>query len=140
LTHLNHGGGSLWDGCSSRQVNALSPLIDIVDDDPSVRDSMKVMLETAGYDVRTFQDATAYFQREKLRPSNLIVLDVNLPGESGFQVLTRLRQQGVAVPAIFISGRASAEMRARANKAEALFFEKPVPPSDLLATINRLVG
>jgi two-component system, LuxR family, response regulator FixJ len=119
----------------------VTPLIHIVEDDAAIRESLKLLLETRGYDVDAFASGDELFARGDLQHCACMILDVNLPGDDGFEVVAKLRRQGVKAPAIFMSGRASAAMRTRAQNAQALaFFDKPVPPTELLATLAHATG
>jgi len=116
----------------------VKPLIHIVEDDLAIRESLKLMLETRGYEVEAFADGAALLARSGNGNARCacLILDVNLPGDDGFGVLAKLRAAGFDTPAIFMSGRASPQMRDKAQAAQALaFFAKPVPPADLLAAI-----
>jgi two-component system response regulator FixJ len=109
--------------------------IHIVEDDAAIRDSLKLFLESRGYIVDTF-DSGADLLKDAVRPCDCYVLDVNLPGDDGFEVLAKLRRAGVQTPAIFMSGRAGQAARAKATQAKALaFFDKPVSPRELLSAI-----
>lgn len=124
--------------CDSAPV---TPLIHIVEDDLAIRESLKLLLETRGYAVDAFESGEELLARGDLRLCACMILDVNLPGDNGFEVVAKLRRQGAATPAIFMSGRADAAMRVRAQQANAVaFFDKPVPPAELLATLARATG
>lgn len=119
----------------------VTPLIHIVEDDAAIRESLKLLLETRGYVVDEFASGDELFARGDLQHCACMILDVNLPGDDGFQVVAKLRQRGVNTPAIFMSGRANAAMRTQAQNARALaFFDKPVPPAELLAALARATG
>lgn len=116
----------------------MKPLIHIVDDDQAIRDSLGLFLQTRGYDVAASGSGSAFFRDADLKRCSCVILDVNLPDETGFEVLARLRARGVKTPAIFMSGRATATSRPQAEKAKAVaFFDKPVNPTDLLAAIAK---
>jgi FixJ family two-component response regulator len=116
-------------------------LIHIVEDDLAIRESLKLLLETRGYKVDAFESGEELLARGDNTKCGCVVLDVNLPGASGFEVLAQLRQQGVTTPAIFMSGRADPSMMTQAERAQAVaFFAKPVAPSALLSAIARATG
>lgn len=116
-------------------------LIYIVEDDVAIRESLKLLLETKGYDVDAFASGDDLFANGDLSGCACLILDVNLPGRSGFEVVADLRRRGVTAPAIFMSGRANAAMRAQAQSARAIaFFDKPVRPAELLSAISRALG
>ena len=119
----------------------VSPLIHIVEDDSAIRESLKLLLETRGYVVDAFESGDELFARGDLANCTCMILDVNLPGDNGFDIVAKLRQRGVSTPAIFMSGRVNAAMRAQAQDAQAVaFFDKPVSPVELLATVALTTG
>lgn len=119
----------------------MSKLILIVEDDLAIRDSLQLFLETRGYDVETFASGEDLLREDKFKRGNCLILDVNLPGDSGFEILRKIRSSGSLTPAIFMSGRTSPEVRALASRAKAVaFFDKPVPPRELLAAIAAATG
>jgi FixJ family two-component response regulator len=128
-------------GTSVARISSVkSALIQIVDDDEAIRDSLKLLLEMRGYRVETFGSGAEFFQNGALAGADCVILDVNLPGESGFEVLAKMRKNGVATPAIFISGRGTATTQARAVRAQAVaYFDKPVAPAELFSAIARAV-
>jgi FixJ family two-component response regulator len=116
----------------------VKPLIQIVEDDDAIRDSLKLLLEARGYTVETYGSGAEFFDDGDPARSKCLILDVNLPGETGFEVLARLRNKGLETPAIFVSGRGTSAVRAQAARAQAAaFFDKPVPPTELLAAIAK---
>lgn len=116
----------------------MSALIHIVEDDSAVRESLKLLLETCGYTVETFANGDDLLRCGNMARCTCLILDVNLPGDSGFDVLAKLRQQGIETPAIFMSGRTSAAMRRQAQCACAVaIFDKPVAPTELLGAVAR---
>jgi two-component system response regulator FixJ len=119
----------------------VAPKIHIIEDDPAIRDSLRLFLESRGYTVGTFESGSELFDAGKPEPCDCLILDVNLPGDDGFEVLTKLRRAGVRTPAIFMSGRASAATRVQALRANAVaYFDKPVPPRELLAAVASATG
>ena len=119
----------------------MTKLIHIIEDDPAIRDSLKLFLETRGYEVETFSSGEDLLHNGNASRCDCFILDVNLPGDNGFDVLKRLRGKGSKAPAIFMSGRASPDSRTRAQRANAVaFFDKPVAPGELLAAIASATG
>jgi two-component system CheB/CheR fusion protein len=110
----------------------------IVDDDPSVRDSMRELLLGAGYHVETFAGGEAFLAAHHAAKTACLVVDVRMPGVSGFELLARLAATGNALPAIMITGHGDVAMAVEAMKAGAVdFIAKPFRSEQLLACIDR---
>ena len=110
----------------------------IVDDDRDVRDSMRELLVGAGYHVETFAGGEAFLAAHDAAKTACLVVDVRMPGLSGFELIARLATAGNALPAIMITGHGDVAMAVEAMKAGAVdFVEKPVRSEQLLARIDR---
>jgi two-component system, chemotaxis family, CheB/CheR fusion protein len=110
----------------------------IVDDDKSVRETMRALLEQAGYRVQAFAGGEALLAGHPAGGRGCFVIDVRLPGISGFELLARLVAAGNPAPAILITGHGDIAMAVSAMKAGAFdFLEKPVQPQELLLVIDR---
>ena len=117
----------------------MKPIICIIEDDAAVRESLRLMLELHSYRVEEFEDGAGFLGREHFDDILCILLDLNLPGENGLQILSRLRAQAVATPTFIITGRADAGIRKEATRLEALaLFEKPLPARELLAAVESI--
>jgi two-component system response regulator FixJ len=113
------------------------PSIFIVDDNPAMRDSLEVYLSMKGMDVRTYESAEAFLRDGESCNANLLVVDVNLPGMDGFELLDNLKSRMVEIPAVMISGRFAPEMRERARSAGIVsLIEKPIDHRRLIDAIN----
>ena len=89
------------------------PLVSIVDDDQSVRDSLPELIRQFGLDARTFASAEAFLASEFVKDTNCLVLDIAMPGMSGtdlWQELTRRRQM---IPTVFITANGDKSIRRR---------------------------
>jgi two-component system, LuxR family, response regulator FixJ len=121
-------------------MNPVSPLIQLVDDDAGVRDSLALLIGTVGLRVACWPHPDAFlagFERDAI---GAIVLDVRMPGASGLAVLDELRRQGVDQPVIMLTGHGTVEMCRRAFKAGAAeFLEKPVDDEQLLDALHQAV-
>ncbi len=121
-------------------MNPVSPLIQLVDDDDAVRESLALLIGTVGLRVAGWkhpQQFLAGFDREAI---GAIVLDVRMPGTSGLAVLEALRSEGVDQPVIMLTGHGTVEMCRRAFKAGAAeFLEKPVDEEELLEALHKAV-
>ena len=118
-------------------ADAWAPMIYLVDDDEAVRDSLRTLLTTFGFPVEDFASGREFFERADPAIGKCLILDVNLPGESGLDVLARLKADGSTMPVVMVSGRAEAAAKRRARElGAAAFLDKPVAFDVLRATIR----
>jgi RNA polymerase sigma factor (sigma-70 family) len=116
---------------------AADAVVFVVDDDPSVRSSLKLLLSTVGLRVEGFDSAEAFLQKKLPDVPTCLVLDVRLPGLSGLDFQRKLATRNVCIPTIFITGHGDIPMSVRAMKAGAVeFLAKPFRDQDLLDAIN----
>ena len=118
----------------------MSPLIQLIDDDAGVRDSLALLISTVGLRVATWADPLAFlagFDRDSI---GAIVLDVRMPGLGGLAVLEQLVAEGVDQPVIMLTGHGTVDLCRRAFKSGAAeFLEKPVDDELLLETLQNAV-
>ncbi|MGB6945550.1 MAG: response regulator [Bryobacteraceae bacterium] len=107
--------------------------ISIVDDDASIREALKSLMRSVGFDVETFASAEAFLASERLDDTACLILDVSLPGMSGFELQNHLKLEnhlklaGRPIPIIFITAHSDEASRERALKGGAIdFLSKPV--------------
>ena len=109
----------------------------IVDDDPSVRDSLALMLGLDGYRVALYADAEAFLAAFRDGWSGCVLADLRLPGASGVELQATLRARGSALPIIIITGHGDVPTARKAFQAQAVdFLEKPFDHEQLLAAIR----
>jgi FixJ family two-component response regulator len=109
----------------------------IVDDDPSVRKSLGRLLRGAGHQVRTLGRVAQLSHSGRPEGACCLILDVQLPGESGLAFKASLDRAGVRVPTIFITGAGDVDMGVGAMKSGAFdFVTKPFEPEKLLDAVN----
>ncbi len=111
----------------------------VVDDDPAVAKSIKRVLERAGYDVVLAPDGREAEARFRSQPIDLVLLDLNLPSESGWDVFERLTTREPYVPVIVITAMPNQYAMAQAAGVGAL-VEKPVEVPALLKLIKDLLA
>ena len=105
----------------------------VADDDPDVRDLLKVVLEEAGFAVDTAGSANEALERATAQPPDLLVIDVQMPGLSGNTAVFRLRAQGFTGRVVTLSGSVVGDAREAALRAGAdAFLLKPVDLEMLL--------
>ena len=102
------------------------PIVFIVDDDLSVRRSTERLVRAAGLEVQTFTSAREFLEHQRPDRPACLVLDVRMPGLSGIDLQGELKQSGIHLPIIFITGHGDIPMSVRAMKAGAVeFLTKP---------------
>jgi RNA polymerase sigma factor (sigma-70 family) len=114
-----------------------APIVFVVDDDPSVRSSLKFLLSTVGLQVESFDSADAFLHKKMPDAPSCLVLDVRLPGLSGLDFQRELAARKTPIPIIFITGHGDIPMSVRAMKAGAVeFLTKPFRDQDLLDAVR----
>jgi FixJ family two-component response regulator len=109
----------------------------IVDDDPSVRDSLALMLGLDGYRVALYADAEAFLAALREEWTGCVLADLRLPGASGVELQAALRARGSGLPVIIITGHGDVPTARKAFQAQAVdFLEKPFDHVQLLAAIR----
>jgi FixJ family two-component response regulator len=116
----------------------MSPIVHVVDDDDSLRTAMLELLDAAGFEARGYASSGEFLLSPPRDKPGCVVLDVRLPGPSGLDLQSGLREHGVTLPVIFLTGHADVPSSVRAMKAGAVdFLEKPVTREILLDAIRR---
>ena len=111
-------------------------VVAIVDDDPGVLNSLKFLLEAAGYAVAAHTSAAAFLQNRGMRPCCLI-LDQHMPTITGLGLAARLRAEGADIPILLITAQPSPTIVARAREVGIeMVLEKPLAEDDLLNFVN----
>jgi len=110
----------------------------VIDDDEAVLDSLRVLLESEGFHVETFERASAFLQHFEGRLPGCLVTDVRMPDMDGLELLQALSARGPMPPVIVITGHGEVAMAVQAMKLGARdFLEKPFDPVDLMASIRK---
>ena len=114
-----------------------APVVFVVDDDPSVRSSLKFLLITVGLQAETFESADSFLRRKPSDVPSCLVLDVRLPGLSGLDFQRELAARNIRIPIVFLTGHGDIPMSVRAMKAGAVeFLTKPFRDQDLLDAVG----
>jgi len=109
----------------------------VVDDDPSVRSSLKFLLSSVGLEVESFESAETFLQRKPPDAPSCLVLDVRLRGLSGLDFQHELAARNIRIPIVFVTGHGDIPMSVRAMKAGAIeFLTKPYRDQDLLDAVR----
>jgi len=121
-------------------MTADTPVVFVVDDDASVRDSLRRLISSVGFRVEVFPTAQAFLRARRADTPGCLVLDVRLPGLSGLDLQRELADTDAALPIIFLTGHGDIPMSVRAMKAGAVeFLTKPFREQDLLDAIRSAI-
>ena len=113
-------------------------LVFVIDDDESIRESLKSLMRSVGLSVETFASAQEFLQSERPDVPACLILDVRMPGLSGLDLQRDLTEANIHLPIIFITGHGDIPMSVRAMKAGAVeFLTKPFRDQDLLDAIQQ---
>lgn len=114
-----------------------SPLVFVVDDDISVRESLELLIPSAGWRVETFASAQDFLAYDRPLAPSCLVLDLSLPDLNGLELQTRIAANQLEMPIIFITGHGDVPTTVRAMKAGAAeFLTKPFPDQVLVDAIQ----
>ena len=117
-----------------------TPCVFVVDDDVSVRESLRNLIRSVGLKVETFDNAEQFLSSKKSCSNGCLVLDVRMPGLSGLDLQTQLAESHRDIPIIFITAHADIPMSVRAVKRGAVeFLTKPFRDQDLLDAVRQAV-
>lgn len=112
------------------------PLLSVVDDDESVRESLPDLLREFGFSAQAFSSAQEFLSSDYLDETKCLVLDVAMPGMSGLDLQRELKRRGREIPIIFITGEKNEDMRKQAFiQGAAEFLLKPFSDSALLDAV-----
>jgi FixJ family two-component response regulator len=111
-------------------------MVYLIDDDASVRKAFGRLLRSANLDAETFSSAEEFLTSPRQKENACIIIDIEMPGLTGFDLLERLATEGTRIPVIAVSAHDDAETREHARELGAVsFFRKPVDDSALLDAI-----
>jgi FixJ family two-component response regulator len=115
-------------------------IVFVVDDDPSVRRSLKRLIRSAGFTVESFASAQEFIEHPRPDMPGCLVLDIQMPGVSGLELQDEIARAGLNLPVIFLTGYGTVAPSVRAMKAGACdFLEKPVDDNTLVEAIHQAV-
>jgi FixJ family two-component response regulator len=136
---IEDAGGAQWGQPMNESPGV--PIIAVVDDDESVRESLAGLVESVGYHAALFASAEEFLRSVHHRDSlACLILDVRLPGMSGVELYTRLPLRLRSIPTIFITAHADPEINTWATKAGVMaLMYKPFQPEVLLQTVRKAI-
>jgi FixJ family two-component response regulator len=113
------------------------PLISVVDDDESVRESLSGLIRSVGFGVMVFASAEEFLSSNRLLDTDCLILDVRMPGMSGIDLQRQLAASHTSIPVIFITAHGDEEARVRALNGGAVdYLLKPFSEEALLKAID----
>ena len=113
------------------------PMISIVDDDDFVRESLRDLIESLGYEVATFESAEWFLEAECLAETSCLITDLRMPGLSGLDLQDRLTADGHRIPVILVTAFSDEKFQVRAMRAGAVgFLSKPFDESSLISCLE----
>jgi FixJ family two-component response regulator len=117
------------------------PIVFVIDDDRMIRDGLQSLIRSVGLRVETFASAQDFLGAKRPDTPACLVLDVRMPGLSGLDLQLKLRDDGIPIPIIFITGHGDIPMSVRAMKEGAHeFLTKPVRGQDLLDAVQKALA
>jgi FixJ family two-component response regulator len=122
-------------------ASAEIPTVFVVDDDANVRTSIQGLLKSAGLRSECFETAEQFLQRKPSKGPSCLILDVSLPGMSGLDFQQKLRNAGLQIPIVFVTGYGDIPMTVKAMKSGAVeFLTKPFDDQDLLDAVQQALA
>lgn len=116
---------------------ANTPLISVVDDDNSVRESVRGLLRSVMFGVEVFASAEEFLSSDRMLETDCLIVDVRMPGMSGLELQMRLLISHPDIPVVFITAHGDEELRARALRGGAVdFLLKPFSDEALLNAVQ----
>jgi FixJ family two-component response regulator len=124
-------------GVKASFVAGSTPTVFVVDDDVSVRESLRLLIESAGWRAELFSSACEFLARPPLSGASCLILDVNLPDLSGLELQERIAADHSATPIVFITGHGDVSTSVQAMKAGAIeFLTKPYRAAVLVSAVR----
>ncbi|MFZ0686721.1 MAG: response regulator transcription factor [Terriglobales bacterium] len=129
---------SLGEAVGSSPMSTVRPIVFIVDDDISVRESLELLIQNEGWQAETFASAQHFLDHPRTDLPSCLILDVSLPGLNGLELQQQIAAVRTDMPIIFITGHGDIPMSVRAMKAGAIeFLTKPFSDEALLSAIRQ---
>src|ERR1700691_1213445 len=117
------------------------PVVFVIDDDRMIRDGLQSLIRSVGLRVEMYASAQDFLGAKRPDAPACLVLDVRMPGLSGLDLQLKLRDRGIPIPIIFITGHGDIPMSVRAMKEGAQeFLTKPVRGQDLLDAVQKAIA
>ena len=118
-------------------TNTSSGLVAIVDDDQSVQNALKDLMESVGISARCFGSAQEFLASDETEQIACLIVDIRMPGMSGLELQAKLNSEGCWIPIIFITAHSDSKMKMQAIEAGAIeFLSKPFDDEVLLEKVR----
>jgi len=118
----------------------LQPVVRIVDDDDLIRSAVRRLLANAGFATELYASGAEFLAQAQLDRPGCLILDFRMPGMNGLEVQAALKQRGMEVPIIFLTGSSDIPVAVAAMREGAAdFLEKPFENADLLARVRQAI-
>jgi two-component system CheB/CheR fusion protein len=143
IAHLLGEPTQMTTSDGATEASGIAPLVNVfvVDDDASIREAIRNMLEAHGWSVETFASCDAFLHALQPGQGGCLVIDALLPEMDGFELLSRLEADKITLPSIMITGHGDISMAVRAMQAGASdFLEKPFGHEELIASITHALA
>jgi len=115
-------------------------IIAVVDDDPSVREGLRRLIRSVGWQAEIFASAQEFLARPRTEAPSCLLLDLQLPGLSGLDLQKQMAEARLEIPVVFLTGHGTIPASVQAMKAGAVeFLTKPVDEEDLLKAIQEAI-
>jgi FixJ family two-component response regulator len=126
---------------SSQPTTGIEPVVYVIDDDPGIRQALARLFRSVGLRAELFTSANELMQSDLPAVPSCLVLDVRLPGLSGFDLHAELTKASIHIPIIFVTGHGDIPMSVRAMKAGAIdFLTKPFRDQDMLDAVTAAIA
>ena len=115
----------------------MAAIVHVVEDDESVRAALIRLLQASGYEVHGYASAGDFLLKRHVESHGCLLLDMLMPGPSGLDLQASLKEQGIALPIIFMTGYPEVSSCVTAMRGGAIdYLPKPIEPEDLLAAVS----
>ena len=113
----------------------------LVEDDESIRKAMRRLLSVLGHKTEVFASGRAFLDSAPLDRHDCVIVDMQMPGMSGLELIKRMGEHGIRVPAVMVTGQDASESREQCLAAgAAAYLHKPIDDEVLVQAIARAVG
>src|ERR1700730_15513816 len=117
------------------------PIAHVIDDDAAVRASVRLLLKGGGIEARPYASAEAFLREATPSDDSCLIIDVDMPGIDGLELLAQLRANGVNTPAIVTTGAGiTGSLVSAIKRFDAMLLKKPFLPTELLSSVKRALG